>query len=70
MESAFDTHAFEASATSDLFEELTLALGDMPDGARQRWSGVRGSLSSREASQTRVSSPCHLHPHVLTVLPF
>jgi hypothetical protein len=41
MESAFDTHAFEASATSDLFEELTLALGDMPDGARQRWSGVR-----------------------------
>ena len=36
----FEARTFEGCATSDLFEELTLALGGIPEGARVRWSGV------------------------------
>ena len=36
----FEARTFENQATSDLFEELTIALASVPEGARVRWSGV------------------------------
>eukprot|EP01043_Picozoa_sp_COSAG02_P005761 COSAG02_NODE_158_length_32954_cov_16.416771_16_plen_226_part_00 len=40
LSEAVEARTFEGRATSDLFEEVTVALGDISDGARIRWSGV------------------------------
>ena len=40
MSEAVEARTFEGRATSDLFEEVAVALGGITDGARVRWSGV------------------------------
>mgnify|MGYP003342812528 CR=1 FL=1 len=40
LDEAIEPRTFEGRATSDLFDELTVALGGFLDGARIRWSGV------------------------------
>lgn len=48
-----DARVVEGRATSDLFDELSLALCDVSDGARIRWSGVRTNCTARDASSRR-----------------
>lgn len=58
-EEPVEARSFEDRATSDLCEELTLALGERTEGVRVRWSGVIEAVDAETKNETvgAVSAP-------------